>query len=69
MEQLEAAKQKAQLDQKQIDRQKLVIQTLTLTGSETSRARSHLRMLEEAQDRLLADMMRILNALDHLAPG
>jgi hypothetical protein len=69
MEQLEAAKQKAQLDQKQIDRQKLVIQTLTLTGSETSQARSHLRMLEEAQDRLLADMMRILNALDHLAPG
>lgn len=63
-EELESAKQKAKLDQRLIDRHKLVIETLTLTGSETADALRHLRSLEELQDSHLADMERILNALD-----
>ena len=65
-EQLEAAKQKAKLDQEQIDRQKQVIETLTSTGSETAEALRDLRTLEEAQDNHLSEMEQILNALDRL---
>ena len=63
---LEAAKRKAVLDQEQIERQKQIIAVLVASGSETTDARSQLRTLEEIQDGHLADMERILNALDRL---
>ena len=64
IELLEAAKQNARREEEQIQRQRRVLETLTVTGSETADALRLLRAFEETQDSHLADVNRILNELD-----
>lgn len=61
---LEAAKRRAKLGQDQIDRQRIVVATLFATGSETAEAENRLRVLEKLHNNYLADIERILNALE-----
>src|SRR5947208_16751365 len=61
---LEAAKRRAKLGQDQIDRQRIVVATLFATGSETTEAENRLRVLEKLHKKYLADIERILNALE-----
>jgi hypothetical protein len=61
---LEAAKRRAKLGQDQIDRQRMVVATLFASGSETTEAENRLRIYEKLHDNYLADVERILNALN-----
>lgn len=64
IERLEAAKRRAKLGHDQIDRQRMAIAALFASGSETTEAENRLRVLEKLHDDYVADMNRILDALD-----
>jgi hypothetical protein len=61
---LEAAKRRARLGQDQIDQQRIVVARLFSTGSDTTEAENRLHVYEKLHDRYLADIERILDALE-----
>jgi hypothetical protein len=64
MARLAAARRRAKLGQDQIDHQRQVIATLFANGSDIDEAENRLRVYEKLHDKYLADIQRILNALD-----
>ena len=65
---LESAKRKAKLGQSQIDRQQLVVANLFAEGAQIDEAENRLHIYQRLHDRYVADMERILFALETNRP-
>lgn len=67
-ERLAAAQRKAKLGQDLVDRQTMVVATLFAAGEETTEAENRLRVLQKHENDYIADVKRILDALERAMP-